>query len=1320
MAWQDYIDEVQMLYVAYYQRPADPGGLRYWAQVIDNQGIQAAVNGFVNSPEAQSLYGGDITAVINAVYQAAFNRAPEPDGLTYWTNVYNNGWATLGTIVWEIVNGARNQDLITLQNKIESAMNFTNALDPDGDYLPPYQATYAGDADAAAGRAFLQDVTYDPATVKTVDAAKAYIQAHIADPGDPLYGTGQNINLTTGLDNILIPTPDTVDNIYGIAGNLESLVNTYNSYDIIQGNGHTILNLTLSPLLGFYSPAGPAKVTNVDKINLISGGSGTMYFDASNWTNVGSINLNAGVNGLYAEFGQLQVGTDLYVGNLVTGALGAYYTDHVYVGIYSDRQAQISYVDGTVNAYAQAGKDVTLLVSATADMTPITLGNISMIGALANSANIGIYNSQYFAGDITVGNVSVNGFNNISMHISSTGHGPLSDPSNITVGNVNVSVNPLGTLSAFIWNSGYNNVGDVKVGNVSIAMGYFATGSFGIYNSASNYLITDDVTVGDITVGNISVQLNNNASLTMTISNYAAASKGDATVGDITVGNISATVADSGNAYVYISNYAYVGTTGDATVGNVTVGNVTFNVGITATAYLYVSNSAIAYVGDATAGDVTIGNISATVADSGYARMYIDNSAYVGTTGDATVGNVKVGNVTFNVGTNAAASLTIYNYASVDDVGNATAGDITIGNISATVAKSGNAYVYISNYAYVETTGDATVGDITVGNVTFNVGKTAKAYLSVSNSAIAYVGNATAGDITIGNISATVADSGYARMYISNYAYVSATGDATVGNVTVGNVTFNVGARVAWLQGAYLTIYNYASVDDVGNATAGDITIGNISATVADSGYAYAYISNYAYVGSTGDATVGNVKVGNVTFNVGKNATASLYVYNSATAYVGNATAGDITVGNISATVADKGNAYAYIDNNVVAGTSSLPGGTGDATVGNVKVGNVTFNVGKTATANLYVSNSAVNYGIGTVTVGDITVGNISATLAKTNGNAQFYISNYALGNATGDVTVGNVTVGDVTFNVGKNAVASLTISNYAVASGFGNVTAGDITVGNITVTLSQSGALAKVNLYNFASAAIDNATVGDIKVGNITVSANNTAGTVSFFFIATNTASAGILGTASIGNITVGNITVSDVVVSSNNLATLTNWFITSTSGTITVGNVDYSGYKSSGATIDLSGFRGAPVVKGTINADIITDTTDTNAIYLGKVGAGPGDGQIDTVTFRQGNSGKTLTTCDKVYNFESGTDVLQIINVLGGLATVNSGGYFPNFAAFFLNANNSILGGTDIFYGYVVSDSFIAVDYNNDSVLDYVIQVVGVNIAGGDIMPV
>lgn len=235
MAWTDHINTVQKLYVAYYQRPADPAGLRYWAQVIQDFGIKAAVNGFVNSSEAQSLYSGDITAVINAVYNSAFGRAPESGGVQYWTNVYNQGWATLGSIVWEIVNGAKGSDAIVLSNKVTSAMNFTQALDPELDGIGPFQATYSGDADAVAGRAFLASV--NATTVHSLDAARAYIITNIADSGDPISGstTGNVFNFVwtaaapqedklvgTPFDDLFIGTSNTVqvgDRADGLKGN---------------------------------------------------------------------------------------------------------------------------------------------------------------------------------------------------------------------------------------------------------------------------------------------------------------------------------------------------------------------------------------------------------------------------------------------------------------------------------------------------------------------------------------------------------------------------------------------------------------------------------------------------------------------------------------------------------------------------------------------------------------------------------------------------------------------------------------------------------------------------------------------------------------------------------------------------------------------------------------------------------------------------------------------------------------------------------------------------------------------------------------------
>ena len=80
MAAANYFDIVQKLYIAYYQRPADPAGLKYWADQIEAKGgnASAVVNAFANSPESVALYGTinatTIGGVIDKIYLALFNR----------------------------------------------------------------------------------------------------------------------------------------------------------------------------------------------------------------------------------------------------------------------------------------------------------------------------------------------------------------------------------------------------------------------------------------------------------------------------------------------------------------------------------------------------------------------------------------------------------------------------------------------------------------------------------------------------------------------------------------------------------------------------------------------------------------------------------------------------------------------------------------------------------------------------------------------------------------------------------------------------------------------------------------------------------------------------------------------------------------------------------------------------------------------------------------------------------------------------------------------------------------------------------------------
>jgi Ca2+-binding RTX toxin-like protein len=270
MAWTDYLDTVQKIYIAYYQRPADPIGLIYWAQRLDLAGgnLNEIIEAFANSPEAQALYGeiteDNIADVVKAIYNAAFNRDPEPEGLNYYVNGFKEGKFTAATIMLDILNGAKNDDLITLQNKIVSAMNFTKAIDPelDGKDL---LATYEGNEDAAKAREFLKGVGVTADTVKTVDEAKEFIKEYIADPNDPIVAEdvapGKEYVMTDKIETLVGTNSD--DLFKGIADPAGS-DDTYQAGDeILGGDGNDTLKVTVISGPG---TVPPVKVSQVEEI----------------------------------------------------------------------------------------------------------------------------------------------------------------------------------------------------------------------------------------------------------------------------------------------------------------------------------------------------------------------------------------------------------------------------------------------------------------------------------------------------------------------------------------------------------------------------------------------------------------------------------------------------------------------------------------------------------------------------------------------------------------------------------------------------------------------------------------------------------------------------------------------------------------------------------------------------------------------------------------------------------------------------------------------------------------------------------------------
>lgn len=150
------LNTVQSLYVTYYGRPADPAGLDFWATVLDEQNgdLSAILQDFGTSAEYTSSFGNlSSPELINNLYQQMFGRDAEPGGLSFWANILDSGALSLMDIANSIRTGAGAQDRQVLEARVELANAFTEQLDQE-DELQAY-GTARG---IAIGRDYLNQV----------------------------------------------------------------------------------------------------------------------------------------------------------------------------------------------------------------------------------------------------------------------------------------------------------------------------------------------------------------------------------------------------------------------------------------------------------------------------------------------------------------------------------------------------------------------------------------------------------------------------------------------------------------------------------------------------------------------------------------------------------------------------------------------------------------------------------------------------------------------------------------------------------------------------------------------------------------------------------------------------------------------------------------------------------------------------------------------------------------------------------------------------------------------------------------------------------
>lgn len=123
--------QIESLYVAYFGRAGDPGGMNYWLDALAHGApLQSIAASFSVQPEAQAQYpfladpvhasSGEVQDFISQIYHNLFGRTPEAGGLAYWQNSLEANLGNpqaIGTFILAVAKGAQGSDQTTLATR---------------------------------------------------------------------------------------------------------------------------------------------------------------------------------------------------------------------------------------------------------------------------------------------------------------------------------------------------------------------------------------------------------------------------------------------------------------------------------------------------------------------------------------------------------------------------------------------------------------------------------------------------------------------------------------------------------------------------------------------------------------------------------------------------------------------------------------------------------------------------------------------------------------------------------------------------------------------------------------------------------------------------------------------------------------------------------------------------------------------------------------------------------------------------------------------------------------------------------------------------
>ncbi|MEN9865679.1 MAG: hypothetical protein RL748_1269, partial [Pseudomonadota bacterium] len=394
-----YTQSIQQLYVAYFNRPADSGGLAYWESVVAGQnGSTALVSAeFARSAEYRAAYQGKSNAeIVNQVYLNLFGRAAEESGKAYWANALDKGFTTIDDAVTMVAKGAQGSDLEAYNAKVSGATAFTQLLPTD-----PGVVVYAGSAGIAEAKDYISAIT--SAATLALATRNDNLLASLAAVKSASVASA-TVNLTTSVDTIAPGKALPLDgndtfNAVSVGGS-----QSINAHDQINGGlGKNTLNITSNNALALIVPQD-VTISNIQTANMNA--KNTVSVDTSGWTGLRKVNVSsvggdtvtaASTTAIVLKDSQLGNGTvDINGGSDVTVSLSKA-TNNSIVTIGSQlAPAGAVLVNNQISGAANqivinGGTSVTVKSTLAADSTGSFGGKVTVNGG-ANTASVNITN----------------------------------------------------------------------------------------------------------------------------------------------------------------------------------------------------------------------------------------------------------------------------------------------------------------------------------------------------------------------------------------------------------------------------------------------------------------------------------------------------------------------------------------------------------------------------------------------------------------------------------------------------------------------------------------------------------------------------------------------------------------------------------------------------------------------------------------------------------------------------------------------------------------------------------------------------------------